>query len=71
MFIFSVILMVILIAGIVVTFCGVAQNLRGKGNPWVVLIGFCMCGISTMILCAGMGDLFKIFFSTIFGKDKK
>ena len=70
-FIFSIILMTTLIIGCIVVFVGIKKNMMGIGNPWVVLVGFCITGISTMILCSGMGELFKIFFTTLFGKNKK
>ncbi len=70
-FIISVILMTTLIIGCVLTFVGIKINMMGIGNPWLVFAGFCVVGVSTMILCSGMGDLFKIFFTTIFGRDKK
>jgi len=70
-FIFSVILMTTLIIGCIVLFVGIKGNMMGIGNPWVVLVGFCITGISTMILCSETGELFKIFFTTLFGKNKK
>ncbi len=63
--------MTTLIIGCILTFGGIRRNMMGIGNPWLVVVGFCIVGVSTMILCSGMGDLFKIFFTTIFGKDKK
>ena len=63
--------MTTLIIGCVLTIVGIKSNMMGVGNPWLVLAGFCVAGVSTMILCSGTGDLFKIFFTTIFGRDKK
>lgn len=70
-FIASVILMITFVIGCVLFIVGAQSNMMGVGNPWVAFAGFCIVGISTMILCSGMGELFKIFFTTIFGKDKK
>lgn len=69
-FILSTILMITLSIGCVITFIGLRNNMLGVGSPWLMFAGFCVVGVSTMILCSGMGDLFKIFFTTIFGKDK-
>lgn len=69
-FIVSVVLMITLIIGCTMFFIGIIRNMIGFENPWIVLVGFFITGISTMILCSGMGELFKIFFTTLFGKDK-
>ena len=70
-FIISVMLMTICVVGFIVGFVGLKQLSMGVGNKWVMFAGMCIGGTALCILCSGMGDLFKIFFTTIFGKDKK
>lgn len=69
-FIVSVIFMTTLIIGCIIFIVGLKMNMLGNENPWLTFAGFCLAGTSTMVLCAGMGDLFKIFFTTIFGRNK-
>ncbi len=70
-FIVSVIFMTTLIIGCIIFVVGLKMNMTVGENPWLTFAGFCLAGISTMILCSGTGDLFKIFFTTIFGRNKE
>lgn len=70
-FIASVIFMIALVVGYILLARGFALMESNRYIANILLyIGGGLIGVSFIVLINGTGDLFKTFFTTIFGKDK-
>lgn len=64
-FIWSIVFMYILTQSIPLCFYGLVNK------PWMLIVGIILTAVSFIVLSYGSGELFKIFFTTIFGKNNK
>ncbi len=65
-FIVSIVFIYILMQSIPICFYGVVSS-----RMWMTIVGIVLTATSFIVLSYGPGELFKIFFSTIFGKNNK
>lgn len=65
-FIVSIVFIYILIQSIPLCFYGIATS-----RMWMTIVGVVLTGASFIVLSYGSGELFKIFFNTILGKNNK